>query len=97
MFLIVILGNFYSNWGPEDKVLRKSTYVVDVEIDDERKEIYVLNAEPSKILTYSFDNKYKYTVSALGSESFHAMGNGNLLLSRSGSIKIVITIIAWLM
>ena len=80
-------GQFLFKLGTRGQGPEEYTYVVDVEIDDERKEIYVLNAEPSKILTYSFDNKYKYTVSALGSESFHAMGNGNLLLSRSGSIK----------
>lgn len=80
-------GQFLFKLGTRGQGPEEYTYVVDVEIDDERKEIYVLNAEPSKILTYSFDNKYKYTVSALGSESFYAMGNGNLLLSRSGSIK----------
>jgi len=80
-------GHFLFKLGTRGQGPEEYTYVVDVEIDDEREEIYVLNAEPSKILTYSFDNKFKYTVGALGSEIFYAMGNGNLLLSRPGSIR----------
>lgn len=82
-----ITGHFLFKLATRGQGPEEYSYVVDIEIDDEREEIYILNAEPSKILVYGFDNKYKYTVGAFGSETFFAMGNGNLLLSRPEFVK----------